>query len=88
MGAAMVTAIKRLLMEGLQRAEHPLSLPAELVAATASAAICGGVKQWFSMADRVPASVVVAQLQELVLPMLDPSFRAESAVAAAANPHR
>ena len=88
MGAAMVTAIKRLLMDGMQRAQHPLSLPAELVAATASAAICGGVKQWLATPDRVSASVVVAQLQELVLPMLDSSFRAESAVAVAANPHR
>lgn len=88
MGAAIVSAIKRLLLEGLRRAKPPLSLPPELVAAAASAAICGGVKEWFSMPDRVPAQAVVAQLQELILPMLDPSFRAESAVAAAANPHR
>jgi hypothetical protein len=77
-----------LLMDGMQRAQQPLSLPAELVAATASAAICGGVKQWLATPDRVSASVVVAQLLELVLPMLDPSFRAESAVVVAANPHR
>ena len=72
MDAAIVKAIQRLLMEGMQRAQHPFGVPPELVAAAASAAICGGVKQWFSMPDRPPANVVVAQLQELILPMLDP----------------
>jgi AcrR family transcriptional regulator len=84
MDAAIVTAIRRLLMEGLQRAEHPLEIPAELVAAAASAAICGGVKQWLSSPDRPPAEVIVAQLQELVLPML----RVTSPVAVVANLHR
>ncbi len=88
MDAAIVRAIRRLLMEGMQRAQHPLGVPPELVAAAASAAICGGVKQWFSMPDRPPAKVIVAQMLELILPMLEAGLKAESPVAAAANPHR
>jgi AcrR family transcriptional regulator len=84
MDAAIVKAIRRLLMAGFQRAESPSALPPELVAAAASAAICSGVKQWFSMPGRPPVNVIVAQLQELILPML----RAESPTAAAANQHQ
>jgi AcrR family transcriptional regulator len=83
MDAAIVTAIRRLLMEGLQRAEQPLELPAELVAAAASAAICGGVKQWLSSPHRPAAEVIVAQLLELVLPML----RVTSPIVAPASLH-
>jgi hypothetical protein len=77
-----------LLMEGLQRAQHPSSSSPELMAAAASAAICGGVKQWLSMPERPPVKNVVAQLQELILPMLEAGSKAESPVAAAAHPHR
>lgn len=70
MDAAMVKAIRRLLLAGMEGAgSAPLTL--ELVAAAASASICAGVKQWFSMTDRPPAETLVAQLQALVMPMLD-----------------
>jgi AcrR family transcriptional regulator len=88
MDAAIVKAIQRLLMEGLQRAQHPASSSPELMAAAASAAICGGVKQWLSMPERSPAKALVAQLQELILPMLEAGSKAESPVAAAAHPHQ
>jgi hypothetical protein len=64
-----------------------LSSP-ELIAAAVSAAICGGVKQWLFMPERPPAKALVAQLQELILPMLEAGSRAESSVAAVAHPHR
>jgi AcrR family transcriptional regulator len=83
MDAAIASAIRRLLIEGLRRAPHPSALPPELVGATASAAICAGAKQWFSMADRPPVDAIVAQLQGLILPML----LAESPAAAAVNQH-
>jgi AcrR family transcriptional regulator len=87
MDAAIVKAIQRLLMDGLQRGQHPVSSSPELVAATVSAAICGGVKQWLLMPERPPVEDVVAQLQQLILPMLDAGSRAESPVVAAAHPH-
>ena len=88
MDAAIAKAIQRLLIEGLQREKQPSAISPELIAASASAAICAGVKQWFSTPDHPPVKTLVAQLQELVLPMLDVGSRAESPVAAAAHPHR
>jgi AcrR family transcriptional regulator len=88
MDAAIVKAIKRLLMDGLQRAQPPVSDSPELIAAAVSAAIGGGVKQWLSMPERPPVKNVVAQLQELILPMLEAGFRAESPVALVTHPHR
>jgi len=82
MDAAIVAAIRRLLLEGMKRAEHAGELPAELVAAVASWAICGAVKQWFSMPDRPPAATFVSQLLGLILPML---VKAESPVEAPAH---
>jgi AcrR family transcriptional regulator len=88
MDAAIVKAIQRLLMDGLQRAQHPMSSSPQLIAAAVSAAICGGVKQWLLMPERPPVKEVVAQLQQLILPMLDSGSTAELPVAAAAHPHR
>jgi AcrR family transcriptional regulator len=88
MDAAIVKAIQRLLMEGLQRAQHPASSSPELMAAVASAAICGGVKQWLTVPEHPPAKDLVAQLQALILPMLEAGSRTESPVAAAAHPHQ
>jgi len=88
MDAAIVKAIQRLLMEGLQRAPDPASSSPELIAAAVSAAICGGVKQWLSMSERPSAKDLVAQLQLLILPMLEAGSKAESPVAAAVHPHQ
>jgi AcrR family transcriptional regulator len=70
MDAAMTKAIRRLLLEGLQRAEDPLPACPELVAAAASAAVCGAVKHWFSLPGHPPAKVAAPQIVALVLPML------------------
>jgi AcrR family transcriptional regulator len=88
MDAALVKTIRGLLMEGLQREKHPSSISPELIAASASAAICAGVKQWFSTPDHPPVKALVAQLQELVLPMLEAGSKAELPVAAVAHPDR
>ena len=87
MDAAVVKAIQRLLMEGLQRAQNPMSTSPELIAAAVGAAICAGVKEWISMPERPPVNNVVAQLQGLILPMLEAGANPELPVAAAAHPH-
>lgn len=87
MYAAIATAIRHLLIEGLHRAEHPSDVPAEMVAAAASAAICAAVKQWLSMPDRPAAPAIVPRMLELVLPMLNLGVTAGSPVAVAAHPH-
>ena len=87
MDAAIVTAIRRLLMEGLGRAEHPSDLPAEMVAAAASAAICAAVKQWLAMPDRPAAQAIIPRMLELVLPLLNAGVTAGSPVAVAVHLH-
>jgi AcrR family transcriptional regulator len=75
MDAAIVAAIRRLLVEGLQRGDSALRgepVDFEVIAAAASWAICGGVKQWLSSPERPPAESFVPRLAGLVLPMLDP----------------
>jgi AcrR family transcriptional regulator len=88
MDAAIAAAIRRLLMEGLERAQPPSALPLEMVASAASWAIAGGVKQWQSTPDRSPVETFVPQLLQLVLPMLDAAAREDSPVAAAVNLHQ
>jgi AcrR family transcriptional regulator len=84
MDAAIVAAIRRLLMDGLERKQPPVSPEEssaphpEILASAASWAITGGVKQWLSMPDRPPAETFVPQLLQLVLPMLDANPRAVS----------
>ncbi len=90
MDAAIVAAIRRLLLEGLERKqrlspEEPSAPDAELVAAAASWAIAGGVKQWLSMPDRPPVDTFLPELLQLVLPILDVPVREDSLIAAAAN---
>jgi AcrR family transcriptional regulator len=88
MDAAIVAAIRRLLMEGLERAQSPSVMSSEMVASAASWAIAGGVKQWLSMPDRPPAETFVPQLLQLVLPILDAAATEDSLTAAAANLHQ
>jgi AcrR family transcriptional regulator len=88
MDAAIAKAIQRLLIDGLQREKQPSAISAELIAASASAAICAGVKQWFSTSEHPPVEALVAQLQQLIMPMLEAGSKAESPVAVAAHPHR
>jgi AcrR family transcriptional regulator len=92
MDAAIVAAIRRMLVEGLERKQRPSPEPSaldpEMVAAAASWAIAGGVKQWLSMPDRPPVETFVPQLLQLVLPMLDAAVREDSPIGAAANLHQ
>jgi AcrR family transcriptional regulator len=92
MDAAIVAAIRRLLMEGLERRQRPSPEESaaphpEILASAASCAITGGVKQWLSMPDRPPAETFVPQLLQLVLPMLD-AATGDSPIAVAANLHQ
>ncbi len=84
MDAAMVAAIRRMLMEGLEKSG---SRDPELVAAAASWAICGAVKQWVSKPDHPPAETVVPRLLELILPILEADSKAESPAGAAVRVH-
>jgi AcrR family transcriptional regulator len=80
MDAAIVSAIRRLVIEGMQRAEYASSIPLEMVATSTSWAIYGGVKQWFSAPNRSSAETMVPQMLELILPMLEAAGMTKHAV--------
>jgi AcrR family transcriptional regulator len=68
MDAAIVKAIRRVILAGMPQPDS--SAHAELVAAAASASICAGVKQWLSQPTRPSAETFANQMRDLVLPML------------------
>src|ERR1700681_669335 len=68
--ATVIDQIRIVLLEGFQR--HPVerTIPAEMIAATASWAIYGAVKQWVNTENRVSAEAFVAVAVELVRPIV------------------
>jgi hypothetical protein len=71
--AAVIDQVRVVLLEGYQR--HPgepaeRTVPAELIAATASWAIYGAAKQWVNAPEREPAEQFVKVAVELVKPIL------------------
>ncbi len=70
MEAAIIAAIRRVLMEGLSKRIARSALPPEMIATTASWAIYGAVKQWFYTPGHPPAEKIVPPVLQLILPIL------------------
>jgi AcrR family transcriptional regulator len=68
--AAITTAIRRVLEKGTFEPQHSSFPSAAMIAATASWAIYGAVKQWFFTPDHPSADQAVPAILELVLPIL------------------
>ena len=66
--AAITLAIGRALLPGICQQHGKLS--AEIIAAGASGALYGALKQWYFLPARVPATEIVEPILELVLPLL------------------
>src|ERR1700704_7018787 len=68
--ATVIDQIRIVLLDGFQR--HPVerNIPAEMIAATASWAIYGAVKQWINTPNRVSAEEFVSVAVELVRPIV------------------
>jgi AcrR family transcriptional regulator len=68
--ATVIDQVRLVLLGGFQK--HPMerSIPPELIAATASWAIYGAVKQWVNGPDRVAQEEFVTLALELVQPIL------------------
>jgi AcrR family transcriptional regulator len=68
--ATVIDHIRIVLLDGFQR--HPVerNIPAEMIAATASWAIYGAVKQWINTPNRVSAEEFVSVAVELVRPIV------------------
>jgi AcrR family transcriptional regulator len=68
--ATVIDQIRQILLEGFRShpAERPIS--PEIIAATASWAIYGAVKQWLNTPDRVPAEQFAGVAADLVQPIV------------------
>jgi AcrR family transcriptional regulator len=68
--AAITAAIRRVLEKGTSEPQHSSFPSAAMIAAAASWAIYGAVKQWFFTQDHPSAEQAVPAILELVLPIL------------------
>lgn len=68
--AAIVLAIRRVLMGGMRKPPGNPCVSRDLVAASASWAIYGAVKEWSVTPNRAPAEEIVPLVLQLVLPIL------------------
>src|ERR1700722_8803585 len=68
--AAIVNAIRRILLDGVGLSASASEFQPEMIATTASWAIYGAVKQWFNSPGRRPAEEIVPVIVRLVVPIL------------------
>jgi AcrR family transcriptional regulator len=68
--ATVIDQIRVVLLDGFERHPTERSIPPDLIAATASWAIYGAVKQWVSMPNHVAAEEFVKTAVELVRPIV------------------
>jgi len=69
--AALITAIRRVLMEGMPKSSSASGPPPEMIATAASWAIYGAVKEWFRTPGRPPAEEVIPVVMQLIIPILE-----------------
>jgi AcrR family transcriptional regulator len=68
--ATVIDQIRLILLEGFRHHPQERRISQEMIAATASWAIYGAVKQWVDTADRCPAEKFVSTAIELVQPVM------------------
>ena len=68
--ATVIDQIRLILLEGFRRHPKERRISPEMIAATASWAIYGAVKQWVDTPDRAPADEFVSIAAELVQPIV------------------
>jgi AcrR family transcriptional regulator len=75
MEAAIIAAIRRILLDGLK--SHPLPEPAspEMIAAAASWAVYGAAKEWAQTPDRCPSETIAGTVAAIVFPILNSPAR-------------
>jgi AcrR family transcriptional regulator len=74
MESAMISVVRRILMEGLTKHPPKNGIPVELVAAAASWAIYGAVKEWAHTPARCPADELAPTIMSMVAPILQVPF--------------
>jgi AcrR family transcriptional regulator len=68
--AAIVRAIRRVLLGGVRSSPDRVAASSELIAAAASGAIYGAIREWSLTPNRPPAEEIVPLVLQLVLPIL------------------
>ena len=68
--AAVVTAIRQVLMNGMPKLQHGAAISPEMIASTVSWAIYGAAKEWVYTPAHPPAEEIVGPILELVIPIL------------------
>lgn len=68
--AAITSAMRRVLLEGMPKADLASGLSPEMLATTASWAIYGAVKAWYADPARLPAEAIVPRILQLIVPIL------------------
>ena len=69
METAIIAVVRRTLLDGLQRHPRGDGIAPEIVAATASWAIYGAVKEWVKTPDRRPPEEIAKTVMTLVAPI-------------------
>jgi AcrR family transcriptional regulator len=75
MESAMIAVVRQILMEGLTKHPPKNGVAVELVAAAASWAIYGAVKEWARTPGRCPADEFAATVLTMIAPILQLPFR-------------
>jgi AcrR family transcriptional regulator len=84
--AAITTAIRRVIMNGMPKDGTPILSP-EIIATAASWAIYGAVKQWFYTPGHAPAEEIVPSILQLIIPILAAAGSPKFPEALAASAH-
>lgn len=69
--AAITSAIRRILLDGMTKHGISGTFPPEMMANTMSWAICGAVKEWFHTPNRPPAEKIVPEIIQFLKPLME-----------------
>ncbi len=70
--SAVISVVRRILLEGLLNHPPQNGAPAEMIATTTSWAMYGAAKEWMRTPDRVPSNVIVDTIVQMLAPVLFP----------------
>jgi AcrR family transcriptional regulator len=86
MESAMIAVVRHIVLEGLKKHPPANGVAVELVAAAASWAIYGAVKEWASAPGRCPAAELATTVMTMVAPILHMPLHEASKPALPASP--
>lgn len=70
MESAITSAVRYVLLDGFVQQKLQVEPSPEIVASSLSWAICGAVKEWYSLPDRPSAQKIVPKISKLLQPLI------------------